>query len=68
MVFKELLKPIVTPYERPIDAIGFLIGSLLDLVSVALLYTPRSIGRKWLGAKAEPDVSTLENLSLCINL
>lgn len=66
IIFKKFIKPLVLPYERPLDAVGYILNEVIQLVVAALLFLPRRVGQWWLGEAREPDVSY--RYSCCENL
>lgn len=58
IVFKRVLKPIVLPYERPLDAAGWMVGEVLELVFAALLFVPKRLEQWWNSSSSSPDVRT----------
>lgn len=47
MVFKKVIKPLVSPYERPLDAIGFVINEILNVIIGASLLLPKWAVKQW---------------------
>ncbi|KAI5475102.1 hypothetical protein MNV49_001926 [Pseudohyphozyma bogoriensis] len=43
IIFKNIIKPFLSPYERPLDAIGFVVGEVLELGLWLLLWVPKAI-------------------------
>lgn len=56
IIFKKAIKPLVLPYERPVDAVGYILNEVIQLVLAALLFVPRRVGQWWQGKAREPDV------------
>ncbi|GAA5973722.1 hypothetical protein JCM11641_005100 [Rhodosporidiobolus odoratus] len=58
IIFDKVIKPLLRPYERPLDLVGFVASELLDLSFAALLYLPRWAAKKW-NSKIEPDIPAI---------
>ncbi|ORY53994.1 hypothetical protein BCR35DRAFT_310501 [Leucosporidium creatinivorum] len=59
IIFKKVIKPLVLPYERPLDAVGYISNELIQLVVAALLFVPRRVGQWWQGKAREPDIPAI---------
>ncbi|BGP13307.1 hypothetical protein JCM10213v2_001226 [Rhodosporidiobolus nylandii] len=58
LIFDKLLKPLVRPYERPLDLAGFVANEILDISLAALLFVPRWAARRW-KSRREADVPAI---------
>ncbi|GAA5928531.1 hypothetical protein JCM3775_004557, partial [Rhodotorula graminis] len=58
-VYDKVLRPLVRPYERPLDAVGFVAGEVLDILVAAVLFMPRWAAGKLRARRAEPDVPAI---------
>lgn len=56
IIFKKVIKPLVLPYERPLDAVGYILNEVIQLVVAALLIAPRRVGQWWQGKAKESNV------------
>ncbi|KAL8291819.1 hypothetical protein RQP46_002077 [Phenoliferia psychrophenolica] len=57
LVFRKIIKPTVTPYERPLDGLSFLVGEALDVILFLVLSGPRWIKNRFskTATKTEED-------------
>ncbi|GAA5912875.1 hypothetical protein JCM6882_009503 [Rhodosporidiobolus microsporus] len=59
LIFDKVIKPLVRPYERPIDVFGHILGEILHLSVAAVLFVPSWVVHKWRTRRAEPDVPAI---------
>ncbi|GJN87908.1 hypothetical protein Rhopal_000863-T1 [Rhodotorula paludigena] len=59
LIFDKAISPLVRPYERPLDLIGFVLSEVLDIALAALLFAPRWCVKKWVGRRREPDIPSI---------
>lgn len=58
-MFKKFIKPLVSPYERPLDAVGFGLGQILQLLTTLALFAPRGVLGWWnRHSREQHDVSS----------
>ncbi|GAA5826339.1 hypothetical protein JCM11251_007261 [Rhodosporidiobolus azoricus] len=63
LIFDKVIKPVVRPYERPVDLVGHVLGEILHILTAAFLFVPSWAGHKWRSRRREADVpSILRNL------
>ena len=56
-IYDKLVVPLIRPYERPLDLIGFVTNEVLDLFLVALIFLPKYAARKLKARSSSQDVS-----------
>lgn len=58
-LFDKVISPLVRPYERPLNLVGFVLGGIVDLAFALLLFVPRKFAQRWRRRKESPNVSSL---------
>ncbi|KAJ8296369.1 hypothetical protein OF846_000753 [Rhodotorula toruloides] len=58
-LFDKVISPLIRPYERPLDFVGFVLGEIVDLAFFLLLFVPRKIAQHWRRKKESPDVPAI---------
>ncbi|BGP22334.1 hypothetical protein JCM10295v2_001213 [Rhodotorula toruloides] len=58
-LFEKVISPLIRPYERPLDFVGFVLSESIDLAFFLLLFVPRKVAQRWRRRKDSPDVPAI---------
>ncbi|GAA5878620.1 hypothetical protein JCM3774_004084 [Rhodotorula dairenensis] len=58
-IYDKLVAPIIRPYERPLDLVGFVANEILDILLAVLLFVPKLVARKIKNRQSTQDVPAI---------
>ncbi|PRQ73305.1 hypothetical protein AAT19DRAFT_16058 [Rhodotorula toruloides] len=58
-LFDKVISPLIRPYERALDFVGFVLGENVHLAFFLLLFIPRKVAQRWARRKESPDVPAI---------